>query len=560
MPNQEKYKNIAIVAIIIIMAGIIFSYQTKKVGFHEDEIFTITSSVNPYDGLMSPYRDKDVNTILCEKYVFDDDVFTEIRKAIDYVLNQNMYEDERNALINAEVPIWKTREDVTSYVTLAKENSFNLKAIYFNQLKDTHPPFFYTLVHFSSLIFGGQFTKYSVFVVNIIAFILSCFVIKKILEILDKENLIFATLIFYGLSMGTISMVIYQRMYTVLTLFILLYFYYSIKVYKNGYYATTELKLKLGIVTVLGFLTQYYFAIYAVSILAIMVIKMIKDKEYKDIAKYIVLHIIYAIIGILIFVPSVYHLIFNDRGISNLANTEYYKHFIEYIKFLLYAFTIEDDNWLVIGIMMAFIIGLVYAIKKSKQKFILVLTFLPSLIYFLLVVKLTSYRELRYIMPMIPFVVLTVIFILDKVLNFKYKDIAIVAIAIAFVATGFMYSKPKFLYEEYEQCLEIAKENKYKSFIYVYDNMFNHIQSIPEMMIYKRTMIINVNRNELQYCINNDELNKENSYILSIKTYMDNEAIIKEILKNTDFNNVTKLYEGGNSSEIISNNLYLVSK
>lgn len=163
-------------------------------------------------------------------------------------------------------------------------------------------------------------------------------------------------------------------------------------------------------------------------------------------------------------------------------------------------------------------------------------------------------------MPTIPFVALTLFFILDKVLEFKYKNIAIVAIAIALVATGFIYSKPKFLYEEYEQCLEIAKENKSKSFIYVYDNMFNHIQSIPEMMIYEKTMIINVNRNELQYCINNDELNQENSYILSIKTYMDNEAIIKEILNNTDFNNVTKLYEGGNSSEIISNNLYLVSK
>lgn len=560
MPNQTKYRNIAIVAIIIIMAGIIFSYQTKKVGFHEDEIFTIATSVNPYDGLMSPYRDKDVNTILCEKYVFDDNFFKLIKNAINFIQNQNVYDEERNALINAEVPIWKTKDDVASYVTLAPENSFNLKAIYFNQLKDTHPPFFYTLVHFSSLIFGGQFTKYSVFIINIIAFILSCFVIRKTLKILDKENLTCAVLIFYGLSMGTISMVIYQRMYTVLTLFILLYFYYSIKVYKNGYYLTKELKLKLGIVTILGFLTQYYFAIYAFLILAIMSIKMIKDKEYKDMAKYLCWHIIYAVIGILIFVPSVYHLLLNDRGISNLANTEYYKHFIEYVKFLLYAFTIEDNNWLVIGIVIAFIAGLVYTIKESKEKFILVLTFLPSLIYFLLVVKLTSYRELRYIMPIIPFVAITLFFILDKVLKFKYKDIAIVAIAIALVATGFIYSKPKFLYEEYKECLEIADRNKDKSFIYVYDNMFNHIQSIPEMMIYEKTMIINANRNELQYCINNDELNKENSYILSIKTYMDNESIIKEILDNTEFNKVTKLYAGGNSSEVISNNLYLVSK
>lgn len=560
MPNQTRYRNIAIVAIIIIMAGIIFSYQTKKVGFHEDEIFTIATTVNPYDGLMSPYRDKDVNTILCEKYVFDDSFFRLVKNAINFIQNQNMYDEERNELINSEVPIWKTKEDVTDYITLSKEDTFNFKAIYFNQLKDTHPPFFYTLVHFSTTIFGGEFTKYSVFVVNIIAFILSCFVIKKILNVLDKENLAIGALIFYGLSMGTISMVIYQRMYMVLTLFILLYFYYSIKIYKNEFDLTTKQKVKLGIVTVLGFLTQYYFAIYAFLILAIMVIKMAMDKKYKNIAKYIGLHFLYAIIGIIIFIPSIYHLLMNDRGISNLENTGYFKHLLEYMKFLLYEFTIKDNNWLVIGIVIAFVVGLVYTIKESKEKFILVLTFLPSLIYFLLVVKLTSYRELRYIMPIIPFVAITLFFILDKVLKFKYKDIAIVAIAIALVATGFIYSKPKFLYEEYGQCLEIARENKNKSFIYVYDNMFNHIQSIPEMMIYDKTMIINTSRNELQYCINNDELNKENSYILSIKTYMDNESIIKEILNNTEFNKVTKLYAGGNSSEIISNNLYLVSK
>ena len=103
-------------------------------------------------------------------------------------------------------------------------------------------------------------------------------------------------------------------------------------------------------------------------------------------------------------------------------------------------------------------------------------------------------------------------------------------------------------------------DNKDKSFVYVYDNFFNHMQSIPEMMIYEKTFIVNVNNNDMKYFINNNELNNENSYILCIKTYMDNESILNEITNNTDFKNVTKLFEGGNSSEAISNNLYLVSK
>ena len=123
-----------------------------------------------------------------------------------------------------------------------------------------------------------------------------------------------------------------------------------------------------------------------------------------------------------------------------------------------------------------------------------------------------------------------------------------------------IFSKPKFLYEEYAKCLEIAEENKDKSFVYIYDNFFNHMQSLPEMMIYEKTLIVNVNNNDMQYLLNNEELKNENSYVLCIKTYMNNDEILNQITSNTDFKNVTKLFEGDNSSEKISNNLYLVSK
>ena len=561
MQNQTKYKNIVIVSVIIIIVGIICYYQTRKAGFHEDEIYNLTSSVNPYDGLISPYRDKDVHTIILERHINDKNFIVELKNTIQYVLNPDMYAEERAELDSTAKPIWKTREDITKSVTLTPENYFNLKALYYNQAKDSHPPLYYTFVHFATLFFGGQFSKYSAFIVNIIAFIISCFVIKKILKILDKENLSVGTLIFYGLSMGTISMVIYQRMYMLLTMFILWYFYYCIKLYKNNFKFTKRDIVKLGIITILGFLTQYYFAIYAFLILFIMIIKMVKDKQYKTIFKYIGIHALYAIIGIIIFIPCINHLLSGDRGLANLGNTEYFKHLLEYVKHLLFAFTINDNKILIITILVAFFSGIVYSIKKSKEKFIMALTIIPSLVYFFLVIKLTSFREFRYITPMMPFIALTFVFILDNILSFKYKNIVIVAITTILVATGFIFSKPKFLFEEYSESLKIAEANRNKSFIFVYDNIFNHIQSIPEMMTYEKTMIINANNNELQYVINNNQLNSEDSYILCIKEYMNNEEIIEQILNNTEFKYITKLYEASESnSEVISNNLYLVSK
>ena len=561
METKSKYRNIAIFLVIVAIAVIIFFYQTQKIGFHEDEVYTLTSSVNPYNGLMSAYADKDTHTLMCEKYIFNDNLFTEIKNAINFVFNMDNYSEEMSEIDRNAKPIWRTKEEVKQYVSLSQDNYLNLKSIYYNQVKDTHPPFYYTLVHFSTILFGGEFTKYSAFLVNIVAFIASCFVIKKILDTLEKENLTIPTLIFFGLSMGTITMVLYQRMYMVLTFFILLYFYYSIQLYKNKFELTPKFSVKLGITTVLGFLTQYYFAIYAFFILIIMIIRMIKDKEYKNMAKYIGLHIIYAIIGVLIFVPCVHHLLSSERGISNFGNTDYINHLLKYIKYLAYAFTIDADIGLMVILMLIIVGAVIYLIKKNKDVFVILLTLIPSIIYFLLTVKLTSYQEFRYIMPVIPFVVLTIMIILDDIFEFKYNNICILFISILFIIFGFIYSTPKFLFVEYQSSLDIAEKNSNKPFVFVYDNIFNHMQSIPEMMIYKKSIIINYDKGELQYIMNSDELDKEDSYILCIKTYMDNNKIIEEIKQNTDFKNVEQIYFGPEaSSEIISNNLYIVSK
>ena len=521
MINKENFRKVFVIILIVVMSGIIFFYQTKKVGFHEDEMYTIASSVNPDNGLMTPYGED--NTLK-----------------------------------------WISKEYAKNYITLSHDNYFNLKAVYLNQSYDNHPPFFYTLVHFSSMLFNGEFTKYNVFIVNLIAFILSCFIIIKVLKLLDKENLTIGTLIFYGLSMGTISMVIYQRMYMLLTFFILLYFYYSLKIYKNDFNLTKKSIIQLGIITILGFLTQYFFAIYAFLIFALMIAKMIKcKKDKKIIIRYVVSHIVYAILGVLLFVPCIPHLFFSSRGLSNLGNSNYFTHLYTYIQHLAYAFTINNNSTLLmISVLLVFFAGLIFLAKKSKEKFVVLLTIVPSIIYFFIAVKLTSFQELRYIMPVIPFVSITLFFILGSLLEkIKYKNIIMLIIAVILTLNGLIFSEPKFLFEEYSKCLEIAEENKDKSFVYVYDNFFNHMQSMPEFMIYEKSLIINTTKDELQYIINDDELNAEDSYILCIKSYMDNDSILNEIKNNTDFKNVTEIYKAYNSSsEMLSNNLYLMSK
>ena len=100
LKNKEKIKKILIIILIAIMSGIIFFYQTQKIGLHEDEGYTLCSSVNPNNGVMDAY-DKGV---------------------------QN--------------PVWRTKEYVQNALTLTPNNILNFKALYLNQAYDNHPPFF----------------------------------------------------------------------------------------------------------------------------------------------------------------------------------------------------------------------------------------------------------------------------------------------------------------------------------------------------------------------------------------------------------------------------------
>ncbi len=523
LKNKEKIKKISIIILIALISSIIFYFQTQKTGLHEDEGYTLCSSVNPNNGVMDAY-------------------------------------DKGNTS-----PVWRSSEYVKNALSLAPGNILNFKALFMNQAYDSHPPFFYTLVHFATLFLGGNFSLYSVFIVNIIAFICSCIIIIKILKLLKKQNLIFPTLILYGLSMGTISMVIYQRMYMLLTTFILLYFYLNLKLYKNNFIMDKKFTIQLGIATILGFLTQYFFAIYAFFIFAIMLIEMIRTKtDKKIISKYVVSHVIYGALGILLFVPCLKHLFFSDRGLTNLGNSNYLTHVFDYLKHLAYAFSINNSNTiLVFSILALFAIATIALCIKSKEKFVVLITIVPSIFYYFIAVKMTSFQELRYIMPVIPFVVLTFFFILNEFITFKYNYILFTVISIVLVSIGLAFSEPRFLYKNYKDILNIAEENKDKSFVYVYDNFFNHMQSVSEMMVYNRTLIINVNNNDELHCVIDDEsLNNQDSYVLSIKAYMDNDAILDRIKNESDFKNVSVLYKAPNGldSNIVKDNLYLISK
>lgn len=523
--------NIVICIVIMILIIVMFIYESKKEGFNEDEIFSYGSSNYAVDNLFQPYEEMDVVNQVIFEHVLKDNW---IKNIIYYLRNSNEFERLCNEERHTN-PIWKTKEQAQDYLTVSSDEIFNYFSVIWNQSRDVHPPLFYILVHLVSSLFIGKFSKYIIFSINLIFFILTSLMIYKIFKLYKKEKLTIIALILYGLSMGAISTVMFQRMYMMVTFFVIAYTYISIKICRVGL-KKKEIK-QLSIITILGFLTQYYFCIFAVATFFIL---LIYTKEKK---KWIMENIKLAILGIFIFPASIYHIFFSYRGIGVLQD-KYFTRLKFFIEETFKNYSINNIIGYIILILV--LVGLAILIiknRKSKRLVENLILSLPIIIYYLVISKSAPYLEQRYIMPALPLIAVGIVLLLDyciskmKIRNYIYVVTLLVVMGLQ--VYGICTNEPEYLYKGYSQYIELAEEYKDYQFIYVGLNGYNHIKNMPEFSIYKQSLILNENQLEL---LKNREV--EETFIVGIKNYVNINNTLNEILRLTNSNSYEVLLEG----------------
>ena len=382
----------------------------------------------------------------------------------------------------------------------------------------------------------------------------TCFIIRNILKLLNKEKLVIPAVLLYGLSIGAISTVIYARMYMMLAFFTLAYFYLTLKIYKLDFKMTRQTKILLGATTILGFLSQYYFCIFALGCFIVMIAQMIKEKKWRELKSYIVTHIISALIGILVYPICIYQIFFSYRGVGAAgANGAYFEGLVKFIELLFKAYSLP----VVLGFILLalFTAWYIYKFIKSKEKGSLLLLIIPTLLSIIVIAKISPYKELRYLYGILP--VLSILIVLGlhsfigTVIKNKKVGIAILSVIIAMVSIyGLATKEPEHLYKGYDNYLKIAEENKEKPFVYIGTGVFNHIQSMPEFMTYKESLILQ--DTQLEYLKDNEELLNTNEFILSIKKYIGNrEEILNQVLEYTGYKSYNVLYDDRGETDCI---------
>ena len=116
---------------------------------------------------------------------------------------------------------------------------------------------------------------------------------------------------------------------------------------------------------------------------------------------------------------------------------------------------------------------------------------------------------------------------------------------------------PKYLYKGYNEYLKIAEQYKDLNYVYVCDNGFTHINSLPEFMIYNKSMIININHDNLDFLSNENEIQNQKQFILSIKKWMNTDEILNIILEKTGFTEYEILLDNKDDT---ASKIYLIKK
>ena len=561
--------NVLTILVLIIVTIFMFYWIGQKEGFHEDEIFSYGSSNYKWDNVFQAAAKSDFLNRTIEKYVIADNFGKTLENIKYYISHQDEFGKLAGEIQRNDKPEWKTPEMAKEYATIGEGDVFNYFSVYYNQARDVHPPLFYILVHAVSSIAYGVFSKYIIFAINLVFILLTCYTIRKIFILFDKKYLGLIAILFYGLSMGAASTAVFLRMYAMLSFFCLMYLYLNLRILKNNLEITKKDKWKLFFTVLLGFLTQYYFCVFAILIFVLMCIRMIYKKEYKILRRYIVIHIVTAIVGVILFPASIYHIFFSYRGAGGNGNGISLIQGLQfYLKILGEGFSI--NNILMFILVALGIIGIVAAIviKKSKKQKIeklyqYILLVIPTIIYFIFIAKMAPSVEakyaIRYIMPILPEI--AIIFVLGIYRIFKNKKIAYtltICVTLVITLNGMFTNKPKYLYTGYNNYLKIAEEYKDLDFVYTVDNAFTYLTSLPEFMIYKKSIIINMNFDKLDFLTTDEELQSQDKFILTIKRWMNVDDTLNQILEYTGFTNYEVLLD--QPEDDTGSIIYLVSR
>lgn len=521
MSETSRWKKILpeLLAVILCL-GVLCVGVSFKEGYHMDELLSFELADARYNPWIVPTQPEG----RLAKFVREEiqgDSFGETLMNLKSTVTDVLKNRGSSKLLSYkadvyEEPAWITSGQFRDYVTVDGSDAFDYLSVYFNVKDDNHPPVHFMLLHTMSSLFPGTLSPWLGCTINLICVGVTLWLLlrlgRQLSEILGMEEqgrlLGILAVLLYGLSTGALASVLLIRMYCLLSCLCVALLSMHVEKWKeHGFDRSNK---GLIAITVLGFLTQYFFLFYCILLAAVTAAGLLCSKRMRELWIYIRSMTLAAVIGLALFPFAIADVFSSGRGVEALDNLA--SGFVGYgARLLAFARILADrtvgDLLLGAGCVTAVVLAVVLWYRRHKGqelsmsrevRGILCMLIIPVVGYYLLASRMSPYLVDRYVMPMFPMIALLFALLLcclgkrlAKDSGWKGRLVGIGLMALIIVVQGLRLASydGEYLYRGYGQQEQLAEEYASLPCICVYAGV-GYYENLPEFMHYDRTLLV----------------------------------------------------------------------
>lgn len=521
MKKSNRWKKILpeLLAVILCL-GIMCVGVSFKEGYHMDELLSFELSNARYNPWIVPTQPEGRLAKFVREEIQGDSFPETVSNLADTV--KDVLKNRGNSKLLSykadvyEEPVWISAEQFRDYITVDGDDAFDYLSVYFNVKDDNHPPVHFMLLHTMSSLFRGTLSPWLGCFINLVCLGITLWLLlglgRQLADIFSMQErgrqLGILAVLLYGLSTGALATVLLIRMYGLLSCLCVALLSVHVEKWKD--HGFDRKNKGLIAVTVLGFLTQYFFLFYCILLAAVTAAGLLCSKRRREFWIYIRSMILAAVIGLVLFPFAVSDVFSSGRGTEALDNLA--SGFSGYGERLLSFGKIVADRTVggpLLGA--ACLAGVVLAVAAIYRKYhgpagettgqnvgILCMLIVPVIGYYLLASRMSPYLVDRYVMPLFPLVALLFAMLLcylgkklSEVCGWTEQATGICLIVLILAVQGLRLAgyDGEYLYRGYEQQERLSEEYADLPCICVYAGV-GYYENLPELMHYDRTLLV----------------------------------------------------------------------
>ncbi len=531
---KKLKKNGFEIVVTVICLLVLGFFVSMKQGFHMDELLSFELSnaeFNPWivttqpEGRLAKFVHNEIDGETFGETM--ENLAAEIKDVLKNRGNSKLLTYEADVY---EEPVWISAEQFRDYIEVDNRDAFHYLSVYFNVKDDNHPPLHFMLLHTVCSLFQGRAEAWMGCLINLGA-------VAAVLVLLIKAGRLLAgaaglqnysrltgvmAALLYGMSAGAVATTLLIRMYGMVTLWCVAYFYLIIKKWRDRDFERHNAGLIL--VTMLGFWTQYFFLFYCIILAGTLCVLLIWQRRKKELGCFIRSMVIAAVAGLAVFPFAVSDVFSSGRGVEALDNlaagfTGYGARLLSFLG-IVGGRTFFPLLWVLLAVS-ALTMAVLHIFGKEKREadiqtdgeepetvsgakakgcgaYIWMLVF-PTVGYFLLAARMSPYLVDRYMMPVFPFVALTGALFLSTLPHAFEKKCgkafgkrlaaAVCLTAGVMQAAGLTRYDGSYLYQGYALQEAVARENAGYPCICVYEGV-GYYENLKEFTYYDKSLLL----------------------------------------------------------------------